>query len=222
MGEPYSLWLFLHLLLFVYWLGADLGVFVIALTIRNPKLPVAQRIQLMHLSLAIDLVPRAAFASIAPVGLILASGLGLVSIPAIVLILAWLIAFAWIIGEVIAYRHLGEPLAIRIYMFTGGLMAIQCLVFLGFGLSSLLSGWPFAPTWLALKIFLFGCVFLVSVLMAVFYAPLEGIFQRMAASGSSPELEKLVCSHVNRGAVVTVVMFGLLAGIAFLGQAKPL
>ena len=100
-------------------------------------------------------------------------------------------------------------------------MAIQCLVFLGFGLSSLLSGWPFAPTWLALKVFLFGCVFLVSVLMAVFYAPLEGIFQRMAATGTSPELERLVRSHVNRGAVVTLMLFGLLAGIAFLGQAKP-
>ena len=73
-----------------------------------------------------------------------------------------------------------------------------------------------------MKLLLFGCVFLVSVLMALFYAPLDGIFQDMARTGSTPALESRVRSHVNRGAIVTLLLFALLAGIAFLGQAKPL
>jgi hypothetical protein len=44
----------------------------------------------------------------------------------------------------------------------------------------------------------------------------------MQADGSTPELEKRLCRQVNRGATVTVVLFLLLATIAFMGQAKPL
>jgi hypothetical protein len=74
---------------------------------------------------------------------------------------------------------------------------------------------------LALKVLRFGHVFLVSSLMAVFYAPIEAIFERMRETGSTPELEARLRSQVNRGAVVTIILFLLLATIAFLGQAKP-
>jgi len=75
--------------------------------------------------------------------------------------------------------------------------------------------------WLALKVLLFGLIFLVSILMAVFYAPLEVIFDEMAAGGSNPELESRVCRQVNRGAIFTVILFLLLATMGFPGLAKP-
>jgi hypothetical protein len=83
------------------------------------------------------------------------------------------------------------------------------------------NGWPFAPVWLALKVLLAGMLFLVSIMMAVFYAPLEGIFDRMATEGSNDAIEAEVRSQVNKGAVFTVLLFVLLASIAFLGLAKP-
>jgi uncharacterized protein involved in cysteine biosynthesis len=85
-----------------------------------------------------------------------------------------------------------------------------------------MTGSPFAADWLALKVLLFGQVFLVSSLMAVFYAPVEGILAEMQEQGSTPELEARLCRQINRGSVVTVGLFLLLASIAFLGQAKPL
>ena len=100
-------------------------------------------------------------------------------------------------------------------------MGIVCLALLGFGLSSLINGWPFAPVWMALKVLLAGLVFLVSTMMAVFYAPLEGIFERMAAHGSTDAIEAEVRSHVNKGGFFSRLLFLLLASIAFLGQAKP-
>jgi hypothetical protein len=41
---------------------------------------------------------------------------------------------------------------------------------------------------LALKVLLFGQVFLVSSLMALFYAPAVAIFDHMRQEGSAPEL----------------------------------
>jgi len=35
MMDTYQIWLYAHVLMFVYWLGADLGVFTLALALKN-------------------------------------------------------------------------------------------------------------------------------------------------------------------------------------------
>jgi hypothetical protein len=219
--DVYQIWLYAHVLMFVYWLGADLGVFTLALALKNPAYTVEQRVLLMRMSLFIDLTPRAAMALIAPIGLMLAESQGLVSVPNWLNAIIWVAAVLWIVGEIVAFRHMGKPLMMRIYMGTGSLFVIIFVACSWYGIQSLRLGEPFMEPWLALKVLLFGQVFLVSALMAVFYAPIEAIFERMRATGSTPELEARLRSQVNRGAVVTIILFLLLATIAFLGQAKP-
>jgi hypothetical protein len=220
--DGYAVLLYLHLLLFVYWLGADVGVFGLALALKNRNYSYEQRVLMMRLSLTIDMVPRMAMITIAPVGLHLASASGLVVVPGWLFGLIWPMAVAWIVGEWMAFRRMGQPSAVRFYIFNGVFMGLLCFSLIGFGSASLLNGSPFVQTWLALKVFLSGMVFLVSTMMAVFYAPLEGIFERLKSEGSSDELEALIRSQVNKGGFWTVLLFVLLASIAFLGQAKPL
>jgi hypothetical protein len=222
MMDTYQIWLYVHVLMFVYWLGADLGVFTLALALKNPAYSVEQRVLLMRMSLLIDMTPRAAMALIAPVGLHLAESLGLVSVPGWLTAVIWVVAFCWIVGEIVAFRNMGKPIMMRIYMGTGSLFVIIFLSCTWYGIQSLRLGEPFMANWLAVKVLLFGQVFLISSLMALFYAPIEGILRQMQASGSTPELEIRLRGQVNRGAVVTVVLFLLLATIAFMGQAKPL
>lgn len=219
--DTYQIWLYAHVLMFVYWLGADLGVFTLALALKNPEYSIEQRALLMRMSLLIDMTPRACMALIAPVGLYLAETLGLVSVPDWLNLLIWVTAVTWIVAEIVAFRNMGKPIMMKIYMGTGSLFVIIFLACTWFGIQSLRLGEPFATNWLALKVLLFGQIFLVSSLMAVFYAPIEQIFEQMKASGSTPELEVRLRRQVNRGAVVTVVLFLLLATMAFLGQAKP-
>lgn len=219
--DSYSVLRFVHVLLFVYWLGADLGVFALALSLRNRNYSYEQRRLMMRMSLTIDLLPRMAFASIAPVGLLLAIQSGLITVSAPVMIAIWSVALLWMVGECIAFIRFGEPIATRIYMATGTLMVIACLTSLGFGTSSVLNGWPVAQLWLAWKILLFGLVFLVSIFMAVFYAPLEGVFNRMAEEGSTDAIEAEIRAYVNKGAAFTVLLFILLAAIGYLGVNKP-
>jgi hypothetical protein len=219
--DTYQIWLYAHLLMFVYWLGTDLGVFTLALALKNPSYSVEQRALLMRMSLFIDMTPRAAMAFIAPVGLVLAESLGLVSVPNWLNAVFWVVAGMWIVGEIVAFRNMGKPIMMRIYMGTGTLFVIIFLSCTWYGVQSLRFGQPFVTNWLALKVLLFGQVFLISSLMALFYAPIEGIFERMREEGSTPELEARLRTQVNRGSVVTVILFLLLATIAYLGLAKP-
>jgi hypothetical protein len=220
--DGYTLLLYIHLLLFVYWLGADVGVFGLALALKNRRYSHEQRTLMMRMSLTIDMVPRMAMITIAPVGLHLARQGGLVEIPNLLMIFVWAAAIPWMIGEWLAFRRMGQPSAVRFYIFNGVIMTLFCIALIGFGIASLVSSWPFAPVWLALKVLLAGMLFLVSIMMAVFYAPLEAIFARMATEGSHDRIEAEVRSQVNKGAFFTVLLFVLLASIAFLGLAKPL
>ena len=219
--DGYTILLFIHLLLFVYWLGADVGVFGLALALRNPAYSVEQRTQFMRLSLTFDMVPRMAMIAISPVGLHLAQRSGLVAVPGWLFAVIWTLAVLWMLGEWLAFNRMGKPEAVRFYIANGVIMLIACLGWLGYGIASLLNGAPFMAQWLALKVALAGGVFLVSTMMAVFYAPIERILQDMQVIGTSAELEQKLCRQVNRGAFWTVLLFVLLAVIGFLGLAKP-
>ena len=222
MFDSYQLWLFVHVLLFVYWLGADLGVFTLALAMRNRNYSVEQRELLMRMSLLIDLTPRAAMALIAPVGLVLAQSTGLVSVPGWLHAVIWIAAVLWIAGEIIAFRHMGSALMVRIYMCTGALFVVVFIGCVWTGWQSLSTGYPIAAGWLGLKVLLFGLIFLVSSLMAVFYAPVEAIIGEMKQQGCTDGLEARLRRQINRGAVVTVLLFVLLAVMAWLGLTKPI
>jgi hypothetical protein len=219
--DAYALLLYAHLLLFVYWLGADVGVFGLALALKNRAYSIDQRKLLMRLSLTIDMVPRMAMIAISPVGLHLASRGGLMEVPGWLFPIIWTVAVAWMIGEWLAFRRMGKPEAVRYYIINGVFMTLFCLGWTGFGIASLVNGWPAAQTWLALKILIAGLVFLTSIMMAVFYAPIEAIVDRIETEGSSDEIEARIRSQVNKGGFFTVLLFVLLATNAFLGLTKP-
>lgn len=217
----YELLLYVHLLLFVYWLGADVGVFGLALAIKNSAYSVDQRTLLMRMSLTIDMAPRMAMIAVSPVGLHLASRSGLVVVPDWLFALIWLLALVWMIGEWRAFRLMGHPSAVRFYIANGLIMMVACFGWLGFGIASIINGAPFGALWLSVKVALAGSVFLISTLMAVFYAPVEGMLGELREQGSSPALEARIATQINRGAFWTVILFFLLATIAFLGLVKP-
>lgn len=219
--DVYSLLLYVHLLLFVYWLGADVGVFGLALGLKNSSYSCEQRLLMMRLSLTFDMVPRMAMIAVSPVGLHLANRSGLVDVPDWLFMVIWMLAVAWMIGEWLAYRRRGRPEAVRFYIGNGVIMMVACFGWLGYGIASIIDGSPFTALWLAVKVMLAGAVFLVSTMMAVFYAPIEGILQQMEADGTSAEIEARLRSQVNRGAFWTVTLFVLLATIGFLGLTKP-
>ncbi|MDP7419131.1 MAG: hypothetical protein QF483_04565 [Gammaproteobacteria bacterium] len=117
--DSYTTLLYVHLLLFVYWLGADVGVFGLALGLKNRAYSCEQRMLLMRLSLTFDMVPRMAMIVVTPVGLHLASRSGLVVVAEPVFVVIWALAAAWMIGEWLAFRRLGQPGAVRFYIMIG-------------------------------------------------------------------------------------------------------
>ena len=92
----HGIWVFLHVMLLVYWLGADLGVFVLARAAKRPSLSFAERAFALRMATVIDLVPRLCFTVMFPVGLHVADSGGWVQVPSWAFGLAWTVAAGWI------------------------------------------------------------------------------------------------------------------------------
>ena len=93
--DTHAQWAWLHILLFAYWIGADVGLWLAMAFVKNAKLSFETRATLIKLAFYIDLFPRVTFALILPVGLQLARDLDLLPVSDALLATTWIIGVLW-------------------------------------------------------------------------------------------------------------------------------
>jgi hypothetical protein len=216
-----DIWKFIHILLFVYWLGADLGVFLLALAAKRSGLSFAERALALKMAMVIDVMPRLSFALMFPVGLELAAAKGYVEPTDWVRALSWLVSAVWV-GLVLGMTRLeGKPIAHTLAKGNALLHWLLLVVTVGIGLSSVLGHGPFPGGWLGWKILLFGLIFLCGIMIDVEFRPMVPAFTRLATEGSKPDIERDITRAVNGAVRWVLALYALVAGVAFLGTAKP-
>ena len=218
----YSLWVFAHVMLLVYWLGADLGVLLLALGAKNPNYTFEQRAVMLEYSMKIDFTPRLASALMFPVGLHMSSSLGLVTVSQTAFVLVWVSAIIWmavIIGQVALE---GRDISDLLRKINLGWQGILFFALMGVGILSWTNDVPFETQWLALKIILFAMIFAMSILIDVLFAPVGPGFVKLAEYGSTPDIEREISHGINGAIVPVLIIYVLLAVIAFIGIAKPI
>lgn len=214
------LWTWLHILLFVYWLGADVGVFLVMSFVKNPKLSYETRATLIRLGFLIDQFPRVCFALILPVGMQLARNLNLYPSPDWLLVLAWTVGILWSALHLVVLAWKGTTLARRLLRINQLCELLLGGFFIAVGTLSLLGDTPIAADWFALKLLLFGLVFWVVLGIDVVFQPFTMIL-RMGPEGSTPAKERQLTRATNITMVWALLLYGLILAVAFLGTVKP-
>jgi len=218
--DPYPLWLYAHIVLFVYWLGADVGLYLVMIFVKNPKLSFETRKTLIQLAFYIDLFPRASFALILPVGLHLTRHLALYPVPNWLLVVAWITGVAWSFLHIAIVRYKGTVLAKSLVQFNKAYELLLGGFFMGIGTISLLTGTPIATGWFALKLLLFGLIFWVILGIDTFFQPFTTIL-RMGREGSSAQKEAAVRRQTHQTMAWAVLLYLLVLAVAFMGKVKP-
>ncbi len=219
--QAYLLWGFVHIVLFVFWLGTDVGALVAASMARNPKRSFEARMSLIRLVMVISVFPRICFALILPVGMHLTKSLSLYPISTDLLLVTWALAAYWIGTVVIVARNEGRRLALIASRLALLSHTILGLIFVVIGLNSLATGAPLEETWFAWKLLLYGLVFWTSIAVEVCFSPFLGPFMEIGQHGSSPEREEAVTRAINNTQIAVVTLYALIAVIAFIGKVKP-
>jgi hypothetical protein len=216
----HSIWVFVHVMLLVYWLGADLGVLLLARAAKRSDLTFAERVFALKMALVIDLTPRLCFAVMFPVGLHVTDSLGLVDIPTGVLILAWVIAAGWIALLFALGKAEGTARAPALNRAHLVLQAALLLVIGTFGVLAVLGHGPLPGGWFGWKILLFALIFAMGIGIDIAFRPVGPAFLRLATEGSKPDIEAQISGAVDAAIRYVLGLYALLIAIAFLGITK--
>jgi len=214
------IWLFLHVLLFAYWLGADLGVLILVRAARRATLSFAERVLAINAAGAIGLAPRICLALMLPSGLQLVHA-SHVHVAVWVLAVAWLLGIGWAALLAVAALRADTPLAAfgsRAHL----VLQIALGVVLGaVGVSSLLGGGPLPGGWIAAKIVLFSAACALGAGIDYAFRPALPAFTRLVKEGSKPEIEAPIAAGIDAATRLVLVLYAVLITSVAIGVFRP-
>ena len=216
-----DVWKFVHILLFVYWLGADLGVFLLALAAKQSDLTFDQRAIALRMAMKIDVLPRLSFALMFPVGLELCAAKGLVEPSVAERALSWAVSAVWV-AIVLGMVRTQVPARAKALKHANVVLHWVLFLVVGvIGMTSVLGHGPFPAGWLGWKILLFALIFFCGIMIDREFDPMAPAFARLAAEGSKPDIEHAISRAVDRCIRWVLTLYALVIVIAFLGTARP-
>jgi hypothetical protein len=218
----YPTLVYAHLLLFVLWLGADVGVFLLGQHFRKRTVyTLDQRIALLKLLVIVDLTPRTAWALMVPLSLTVSYAGGWWDVPVALVWVAWAVAAFWLWLVFDAHAHDMTPRAARDRRWESWLRYLVCAFYLLLGLESVLTGHPIAVGWIAWKALLFGLIFAAAIMIDVTFKPVGPLLGKLLSDGSTDATELPLLRVMNNTRYWVWCVYALLVVTSWLGVVKP-
>lgn len=220
LGYPTLVWT--HLLLFVLWLGADVGVFLLGQHFRKRHVySLDQRLALLKMLVLVDMTPRSAWALMAPISITLSWAGSWWTVPEWLVWASWAVGafWLWLIWD--AHAHDQTPRAARNRRIENLLKYALTAFYLWLGVQSLLTDKPIEPDWLAWKATLFGLIFAAAIMIDVAFKPVGPLLGALIQQGSSDATELPLLKVMNRTRIWVWCVYLLLLATSWLGVTKP-
>ena len=220
--SEYEIWKFLHICMFVFWLGTDMGVMLCSKKSTDPNLGVEARFQMLEMALKIEILPRVMWVMALPLGVHLSKSLGYIEPSVLTLTLMWVFVLMWLVINVGGAANLEKPWGQQLSKINRvvvaslgvGLIIVAASSFMGYG--------PYEPNSIALKVGLYGLINLTILGIEIAFFPLGLAFERLATEGSSPELESSITNGMKTTLLWVHTTYIMIFIVAFIGVTKIL
>ena len=218
----YEIWKFLHICMFVFWLGTDMGVMLCSKKSTDSNLGVEARFQMLEMALKIEILPRIMWVMALPLGVHLSKSLGYIDPSFLTLTMMWVFTLMWLVINVGGATNLDKPWGqqlskinrIVVASLGAGLIIVAATSFMSYG--------PYEPNSIALKVGLYGLINLTILGIEIAFFPLGMAFERLATEGSSPELESSITGGMNTTLKWVHATYIMIFIVAFIGVTKIL
>jgi hypothetical protein len=217
-----ALFTLLHLLVFVYWLGGDLGAFYTSRFLIRPGVSADRRLMAAKIVGDVDMAPRTALILTLPTGLSLAAAKGWLAMGAPAMAAMWAAALGWLaLAWAIHNRHGAAPVTWRRADLTIRWLMLSGLVAgAAWSLSGAEGGEGF-PLFLSLKLLaLAGCTGLGLCIRAVL-APLGPALMGLTGPDAA-RAEASLAETLSRARPLVMCIWALLVAAAALALFKPI
>lgn len=210
---------FVHILLMVFWIGTDLGVFIAGFYFMNAGLSLGQRRTAIELGLVIDRFPRLCFAAIVPVGAQLAYEDGLLPVSPTTMSAVWAAGLVWLAAVVIGMLRPGTKLAQTSHALERVFQIASLVGLGGAGAAGLAGALPLVP-WLAAKLLAFGLICLFVILLELSFGPALAAFEIIAEQGSEPAREAALRRAMWATYVWVIGIYAAVLAAGYLGTTR--
>jgi hypothetical protein len=209
--------LLLHVLMFVYWLGGDLGAFYASFIVLDPNRPPAARAAAANILSNVDMAPRTSLILALPTGITLAGLKGWFGGPLdlAILCLIWGLCAVWMAAAwVIHLRHL-PPSALLPKLD----VAWRFVLLAGLGyvvITGDFAGVPIAG-FLRAKCACYGAAVLCGLAIRFQLRPFGPAIGAILRGESTPQAEALVARLMGRAKIFVVLIWISITTAAILG-----
>jgi hypothetical protein len=218
----YESWKYLHILMFVFWIGTDLAVYLSARKSTDPKLSFETRYLLLHMALRIELLPRTVWKAALPLGVMLSQELNLLHLNTAGLAAVWIFSIAWWVISMSGAYYYDKPIGHKLGSLTNWLTGLTGIALIAVAITSFNGNGPFDAdaTWLLWKVGLYGLINLMIVVMIKVFDPLGPAFGQLAVEGSTPQIEATISSVMSKSTIVIWATYFTIALVAFIATTK--
>ena len=216
----HTIWLIVHLVLFAYWLGGDIGVFYSTRMILNRSNTPDQRFMASRIMLWIDLLPRLCLSMMLTVGGILSEYVGVSHPP-------WQYAMIVVLGPVwftvllvMHFKHNASfmPMLTKLDLWFRWFLIVAIVASVWWSLST---GRLDDAPWLAFKLIVFAIMILCGVMIRIYIPGFIAGVRALGQGSITTEQDDAMKRSIHR---VRPWVFTIWAGLiveAFLGIFKP-
>lgn len=216
-----TFFIFIHVLLMAFWLGADMGTYYAAILILKRDYSPPQRAVLARVLQGVDMFPRVAMTLVVPTGMTIAYNRGWAPVGVPALIVIWIVSLAWTWLVWNVHRPTapawGKKLQRVEDVWNYVLLAIVVVALI----VSLSAGELFPENWLRAKIALYGLTIVILIVVNFMFKPFGPAFGRLMTEGSTPEIEDTIARLINRGKPWIWSIWGIVVLNTALALFKP-
>lgn len=218
----YSVLLLLHVLAFVYWLGADLGVLYAAKYGADERLSIETRQTIGDIMSFVDLFPRLSVPLIGATGMTMAALTGAFVFHEIWVWVIWLAAVVWVSSNLFIYLNCANPERTKSVMRFDTVWRIILLIsivgvaaasYFGAGITSSMS--------LIAKLMIYATAIALSLVLRALFKPYRPALARIAAGGDSTADSAVMKKALASAKPIVVLIWSLTIAAAAIGLWKP-
>jgi hypothetical protein len=209
----------LHLLIPIYWLGGDLGVFYAGRLLRNPAFSASDRLMVLKILLNLDMGPRTALILTFPTGFTLAAVKGWLAVSGLWIALAWAVALVWLwLAWNVHLRH--GPAGQKARQFDS---ALRHTVLAGLAVGGIagLAGMLAMPLFLALKLLALALAIALGLIIRRQLVPLFPAIGALRTQGASDATNAAITGVLERTSRTVLCIWAVVLVASFLGIATP-
>ncbi len=211
-----SLALLLHLMMFAYWLGGDIGVFYSSTLLTDKNRDAIGRITAAKILNDVDLVPRICLLLALPTGLAAAAVKGWLTIGVAPILLAFAAAGAWIwLVWVLHHNHSEKLRRIDLFLRYFFLLALVTVAIAGF--ANLIA----IPLFIALKLLILAFAILMGLLVRRALTPFPAAFAKLVSGDVDDTVNNTIKNCLDKARPAVVAIWIALIVAAWLGIATP-